>query len=46
VEDPLEVEPVLREVLAAGEPAFVDIVTECETTELPPVAKWQKMKGG
>jgi len=41
VEDPRDVEPALHEALAAGGPAFVDIVTECETTEIPPVTKWQ-----
>jgi acetolactate synthase-1/2/3 large subunit len=40
VEDPQDVEPALREALAADGPTFVDIVTECETTELPPVARW------
>ena len=44
VEEPQDVEPALRAALAADGPTFVDIVTECETTELPPVAKWQKMK--
>ncbi len=49
VEDPEQVEPVLREALVADVPTFVDIVTECETTELPPVSRWQKVwqeKGG
>ncbi len=40
VEDPLEVEPVLREALASQEATFIDILTECETTELPPVEKF------
>jgi acetolactate synthase-1/2/3 large subunit len=40
VEDPDDVEPVLREALASDGPTFVDIVTECETTELPPVEKF------
>lgn len=44
VEDPQEVEPALREALAADRPTFIDIVTECETTELPPVEKWQRVK--
>jgi acetolactate synthase-1/2/3 large subunit len=42
VEDPLDVEPVLREALASEEPTFIDIVTECETTELPPVEKFYR----
>ncbi|MDI7275216.1 MAG: thiamine pyrophosphate-dependent enzyme, partial [Anaerolineae bacterium] len=45
VEDPSEVEPVLREALAADVPTFVDVVSECETCEPPPVAKWQKLWG-
>ncbi len=44
VEDPREVEPALREALAADRPTFIDIVTEAETTELPPVDKWQRVK--
>jgi acetolactate synthase-1/2/3 large subunit len=40
VEDPADVEPALREALAAACPTFVDIVSECETTELPPVEKF------
>ena len=43
VENPEDVEPVLREALAADIPTFVDIVSECETTEPPPVAKWQRL---
>lgn len=49
VEDPAEVEPALRQALASGRPAFVDIVTECETTEVPPVAKfweWSQRRPG
>jgi acetolactate synthase-1/2/3 large subunit len=44
VEDPDDVEPVLREALTSGCPTFVDIVTECETTELPPVEKFARAK--
>ena len=40
VEDPAGVEPALRRALASGSPAFVDIVTECETSEVPPVTKF------
>ncbi len=40
VEDPAEVEPALRQALASGRPAFLDIVTECETGEVPPVTKF------
>ena len=45
VENPEEVEPALREALAADCPTFIDIVTECETTELPPVEKFHRAKG-
>jgi acetolactate synthase-1/2/3 large subunit len=44
VEKPQEVEPAFRESLAADRPTFIDIVTECETTELPPVEKFQRAK--
>jgi acetolactate synthase-1/2/3 large subunit len=40
VEDPEDVEPALRKALASEVPTFIDIVTECETTELPPVEKF------
>ena len=42
VDDPSEVEPALRQALASDRPTFVDIRTECETTEVPPVARWQR----
>lgn len=42
VEDPAAVEPALREALTSERPTFVDIVTECETTELPPVEKFHR----
>lgn len=44
VEDPQDVEPALQEAFASKGPTFVDIVTECEATEVPPVTKWQKAK--
>lgn len=46
VEDPRDVEPVLQEALSADRPTFVDIVTECETAELPPVEKFHRAKQG
>jgi len=46
VEDPQDVEPVLQEALSAGCATFVDIVTECETTELPPVEKFHRARQG
>jgi acetolactate synthase I/II/III large subunit len=49
VEDPADVEPALRQALASECPTFVDIVTECETGEVPPVTKFyeahQKREG-
>ncbi|MGC8874625.1 MAG: thiamine pyrophosphate-binding protein [Chloroflexia bacterium] len=42
VEEPEELEQVLQEALACGRPAFVDVLTACETVELPPVEKWQR----
>ncbi len=46
VDDPAELEKVLREALACGRPAFVDVVTACETEEVPPVEKWQRAWAG
>jgi thiamine pyrophosphate-dependent acetolactate synthase large subunit-like protein len=40
VVDPAEVEPAIAEALADGRPYFVDIVTESQITETPPVASW------
>jgi len=42
VEEPQEVEPALQQALAADCPTFIDIVAECETTELPLVEKWRQ----
>jgi acetolactate synthase-1/2/3 large subunit len=44
VEEPGDVEPAIREALASPCPTFIDIVTECETTELPPVEKFVRAK--
>ena len=44
VEDAAEVEPALREALVSDRPTFIDIATECETTELPPVVKFHRAK--
>jgi acetolactate synthase I/II/III large subunit len=40
VVDPAEIEPALQEALADGRPYFLDIVTESQITETPPVASW------
>ncbi len=42
VEDPAELKGVLREALALGRPAFVNVVTEAQMTETPPVATWER----
>jgi acetolactate synthase-1/2/3 large subunit len=44
VEDPNALEPALREALASDQPTFVNVTTECETTELPPVEKFHRAK--
>lgn len=38
--DPAQIEPALKEALADGRPYFLDIVTESQITETPPVASW------
>ena len=42
VEAAEDVEPVLREALNSDHPTFIDIVTACETEELPPVEKFHR----
>jgi acetolactate synthase-1/2/3 large subunit len=44
VEKPEEVEPALREALSADRPTFIDIVTESESAEPPPVEKFHEAK--
>jgi acetolactate synthase-1/2/3 large subunit len=44
VEKPEDVEPALREALSANQPTFIDILTEPETTELPPVEKFHRAR--
>jgi len=44
VERPEEVEPAISDALSADRPTFIDIVTECETTELPPVEKFHRYR--
>ncbi len=51
VDRPEEIGPAIREALASDVATFIDIVTECEVTELPPVSKWlqtaaKREKGG
>ena len=40
VEIPEELEEGLDEAFATKAPVFLDVVTESETTELPPVYSW------
>jgi acetolactate synthase-1/2/3 large subunit len=41
VVDPDDLERTLASALADGRPAFVDVVTESQITETPPVAAWE-----
>jgi acetolactate synthase-1/2/3 large subunit len=43
VEHPQELGEAIREALASTRPTFIDIITESEVTELPPVEKWRRM---
>jgi len=40
VVDPADLRPVLETALADGRPYFVDVITESQITETPPVAPW------
>ncbi|MBA3337190.1 MAG: thiamine pyrophosphate-binding protein [Chloroflexia bacterium] len=40
--DPEQIRPALAEALADGRPWFIDIVTESQITETPPVAAWRE----
>jgi acetolactate synthase-1/2/3 large subunit len=42
IERPDELGPALREAIHSDKPTFLDVVTESEETEIPPVHKWQK----
>jgi thiamine pyrophosphate-dependent acetolactate synthase large subunit-like protein len=42
VEYPQDVREAIREALASEQPTFIDIITESEVTELPPVEKWRR----
>jgi acetolactate synthase-1/2/3 large subunit len=43
VEYPQDLREAIREALASQQPTFIDIITESEVTELPPVEKWRRM---
>ncbi len=40
VDDPADLEPALREALHSDQATFIDVCTESEVTEVPPVDKW------
>jgi acetolactate synthase-1/2/3 large subunit len=42
VVDPTDLRPALEAALADGRPYFIDVVTESQITETPPVAPWVK----
>jgi len=42
VESPADLKSVLHSALADGRPAFVNVVTEAQMTETPPVATWEQ----
>jgi len=42
IESPEELERGLDEAFASPSPVFLDVVTECEISELPPVYSWLK----
>lgn len=44
VEDPDKVESVIRAALTADRPTFIDVISVCETVELPPVEKFHRYK--
>jgi len=41
VTDPDDLEPVLASALASGKPTFLNVVTEPQMTETPPVSSWE-----
>lgn len=43
VEYPQDVRAALREALAGEQPTFIDVITQSEVTELPPVEKWWRV---
>jgi acetolactate synthase-1/2/3 large subunit len=42
VEDPTELKGILQDALDSGRPSFVNVVTEAQMTETPPVATWER----
>ncbi|MEW6230715.1 MAG: thiamine pyrophosphate-binding protein [Chloroflexota bacterium] len=46
VEQPGHLEPAIRQALASDVATFIDVITESEETELPPVTKWVEAAKG
>ncbi|MGB3904930.1 MAG: thiamine pyrophosphate-binding protein [Anaerolineae bacterium] len=42
IERPEELGPAIRQALESTKPTFIDVITESEESELPPVHKWQQ----
>ncbi|TKJ29693.1 MAG: acetolactate synthase [Chloroflexi bacterium B3_Chlor] len=42
IERPEELGPAIRQALDSKKPTFIDVITESEESELPPVHKWQQ----
>jgi acetolactate synthase-1/2/3 large subunit len=42
VDQPAQLADALRDALSSGKPTFIDVVSESEETEIPPVHKWQQ----
>jgi acetolactate synthase-1/2/3 large subunit len=46
VDQPGDLAPAIREAVRSDKPTFIDVVTESEETELPPVHKWEETVEG
>jgi len=42
IERPEELGPAIRQALDSKKPTFIDVITESEESEVPPVHKWQQ----
>lgn len=45
VDNPSDLEPALREALHSDQATFIDVITEPEMNELPPVDRWLRAAG-
>jgi acetolactate synthase-1/2/3 large subunit len=43
VEHAADLEPALQAALASNKPTFIDVLSESEVTEIPPVERWLKV---